>query len=457
MRLADFIRTDIEEILKQWDDFALTIRIGQAWDKSEARDHAREMLLVIAKDLDCPQTDHEQCDKSKGLEAGQTKETPAESHGLSREQAGFSINDVISEFRALRASVISLWTKANPTIEDGEVEDLIRFNEAIDQAVSESMISYADKKEMQTRLFETILSVSPDQLYILDLNSRFMFVNKATGYLYGMRVDEIVGKTYSDLNFPFAADVQQHLCEVAKTKKIFHGEFAHAFAPGPLRTFEYLLAPVVGENATVESIVVISRDITERKAAEEESWHDANFDLLTGLPNRRLFNNRLEHDVKHAQRTGQPVGLLFIDLDNFKEVNDALGHSAGDALLQQAAARINSCVRSTDTVARLGGDEFTVILTEFNEANQLDVVAKKIVDVLEKPFQIDESIARVSGSVGVTCFPQDADSPENLVRNADHAMYLAKRSGRNQVRFFAPLTNSESIPDLPPPLSASQK
>jgi diguanylate cyclase (GGDEF)-like protein/PAS domain S-box-containing protein len=441
MRLTDFIQTDIEKILKQWDAFALTIRVGQDWNKSNARDDAREMLLVIAKDLTDPQTDREQSDKSKGL-AYHSNETAADAHGISREVSGFSINDTISEFRALRASVIRLWTKANAATQPGDLEDITRFNEAVDQALSESMFSYATKKEKQTRLFETILSVSPDQLYILDLDGKFMFVNRATADLFGMSVDAIIGKTYFDLNFPFAADLQQDVRQVIEANRIIHGEFAHAFGSVTSRRFEYILAPVIGENKKVESIVVISRDVTERKAAEEETWHNANFDLLTGLPNRRLFNNRLEQDVKHSQRSGMPFGLLFIDLDRFKDVNDSLGHDAGDILLKQAAERINSCVRSTDTVARLGGDEFTVILNETNERNYLEVVAKKIIDVLEKPFQIYESVAHISGSIGVSRFPEDGATSAILVKNADHAMYMAKSSGRNQVSFFTPTANS---------------
>lgn len=437
MRLANFIHTDIESILNQWDKFALTIHVGEGWDIADARDHAREMLLVIAKDLTDPQTDRAQSDKSKGL-TSHSNETAADAHGISREVSGFSINDTISEFRALRASVIHLWTKAHAAMQGNDFDDLTRFNEAVDQALSESMLSYAAKKEKQTRLLETILSVAPDQLYILDLAGKFMFVNRATADLFGMSVDAIIGKTYFHLNFPFAADLQQDFQQVIDAKKLVHGEFAHAFGFAASRRFEYVLAPVIGEDKNVDSIVVISRDVTERKAAEEETWQNANFDLLTGLPNRRLFINRLEQDINRSQRSGMPFGLLFIDLDDFKDVNDSLGHDAGDILLKQTAERLNSCVRSTDTVARFGGDEFTVILDDMNEPKYLAVVANKIIAVLEKPFQINGSVAHISGSIGVSRFPENGDTSEILIKNADHAMYVAKSSGRNQVIFFTP-------------------
>lgn len=130
------------------------------------------------------------------------------------------------------------------------------------------------------------------------------------------------------------------------------------------------------------------------------------------------------------------MALAFIDLDRFKEVNDLLGHDAGDSLLKQAAVRILQCVRMADTVARLGGDEFTVILTEADEIQQAEQVAQRILDALDQPFQIGDQTVRVSGSIGITVYPMDAHSPEDLIRNADQAMYLSKAAGRNQLSFF---------------------
>ena len=448
MRLADFIRANIEPILQKWEEFALTIFPARNLDKDGLRYHAKEILLAIGTDLDNPQTEREQADKSKGLAIPPAKETAAEVHGIGRLTAGFSINETISEYRALRASIIDLWTKASSTMQNRESNDLIRFNEAIDQALVESLASYTAEKERQTRLFETILSTSPDPIYIIDLDGRFMYVNKATAEMCGMPPDAIIGKTHLDLGFPFATELQRHLQHVIKTNEIYRGELSYAFASGRGERFEDILAPVVSESGNIEAIVGIARDITERKAAEAKSWHNANFDLLTGLPNRRLFRDRLKQDVKYAQRTGLPIAVLFIDLDRFKEVNDLLGHDAGDSLLRQVAERINSCVRETDTVARLGGDEFTVVLTEVTQSKQVGIVAQKIINELARPFHILEDVVHISGSIGITRFPQDATIPEDLVRNADQAMYVAKSEGRNRVSFYTPTIRRDALARL---------
>jgi diguanylate cyclase (GGDEF)-like protein len=177
-------------------------------------------------------------------------------------------------------------------------------------------------------------------------------------------------------------------------------------------------------------------DISEKKQAEETIWRYASFDSLTGLPNRRLFQDRLEQEVRKAYREKGDVALLFIDLDRFKEVNDSLGHNAGDQLLTQVARRLTTCVRDSDTVARLGGDEFTVILTDLHGHTHVEHIAQKIITKLTKPFHLKGELAHVSASIGITLYPNDAVDPEDLVRNADQAMYAAKHAGRNQFRFF---------------------
>ncbi|WP_052452523.1 EAL domain-containing protein [Noviherbaspirillum autotrophicum] len=169
---------------------------------------------------------------------------------------------------------------------------------------------------------------------------------------------------------------------------------------------------------------------------EQETLRRANFDALTGLPNRSLFRDRLEYEVANSRRSGKMLALMFVDLDRFKEVNDLLGHDSGDALLRETAARIRSCVRSADTVARLGGDEFTVILTDLDDRAHVETIAQKILQALARPFLLNHEIIHVSGSLGITLHPSDGMEPERLLRNADQAMYVAKSAGRNQFSFF---------------------
>ena len=152
---------------------------------------------------------------------------------------------------------------------------------------------------------------------------------------------------------------------------------------------------------------------------------------MTGLPNRNMFYDRLSHDIKNTSRAGKRLAVLFIDLDRFKEVNDSLGHSVGDALLVEAAKRLSGCVRETDTVARLGGDEFTIILSGINDQRCAEMIIQMILLELAKPFHLNAKLAYVSASIGVTFFPDDAGTADSLMKNADQAMYAAKNNGRN--------------------------
>jgi len=434
MRLADFIRAEIEPILEDWEAFAKTILPARLMGKRGLRDHAREMLLEIADDMDSHQSNAEQTAKSQGRGPEDGEESWAEVHGGDRQTSGFSVMDTVSEFRALRASVVSHWTTAYPMVAGQQLEDLTRFHEAIDQAVAESLEQYTTEKEMETRLFGAILVASPDPIYVLDLDGRFIYANKATADLFALAPEEIIGKTTFDLGFPFAEDFKHNLERVIADQSFFRGKFVHTFASGKGERFEYLLAPVLDEYQQTEATVCISKDITEQALAEEKIWHNAHHDLLTGLPNRRLFLDRLEQEVKHAKRSSLPLAVLFMDLDGFKDVNDSFGHEAGDRLLADVAARLNDCVREVDTVARMGGDEFTVILAGVKQRKDVELVAQTIIDALAMPFPSAQQTVQISVSIGISFYPQDASSPAALLEAADKAMYKAKDAGSNRMK-----------------------
>ncbi len=177
-------------------------------------------------------------------------------------------------------------------------------------------------------------------------------------------------------------------------------------------------------------------DISERKKSEALIWQQANFDALTGLPNRRMLRDRLEQNIKKTSRAGLQLALLFIDLDHFKQVNDSVGHAMGDQLLIQAARRISACVREVDTVGRLGGDEFTVILSEMSDPERADQIAQKIVQSMSEGFRLGTEVAFVSASIGITLYPDDAADIDELFKHADQALYMAKDGGRNRVGHF---------------------
>lgn len=437
MRLSAFIRTNIETLLLAWDKFALSIESADKLDNLGRRDHAREMLMAIAADLDKPQTEDEQIARSKGqAPIDPDADTAAEEHGVDRLGAGFSINEAISEYRALRVNVLRLWIKqVDPTTAPDCLDDILRFNEAIDQSLGEALASYTTEKDMDTRLLKTILSASTDQTFVLNPEGRFVYVNAATTDLFDRPQQDVIGKTCFDLGFDFAASLQRNLMQVLSSGESYRGEFSYTLGAG--QHFEYILSPVLVKDAgsaeVVEAVVGIARDITLRKAAEDQSWHQANFDILTNLPNRRMFIDRLQQDLLHAERAGLSMAVMFIDLDGFKEVNDSMGHEAGDTLLRLVAQRMKECVRESDTVARMGGDEFTVALNEISAAEQVFHVAGKITDALCRPFTVHDMLVQISASVGVARYPADAKTPDELVNLADRAMYEAKRAGRNQV------------------------
>lgn len=198
------------------------------------------------------------------------------------------------------------------------------------------------------------------------------------------------------------------------------------------------------KNGKVTGIASLVDDVTQRKLSEEMIWKQANFDSLTDLPNRNMFHDRLAQEISKSSRAELPLALLLIDLDQFKEVNDTLGHDVGDLLLQEAARRISSCVRESDTVARLGGDEFTIILSGLHDKHKVDDIASKIIERLSEEYHIRGEVIHISGSIGITLYPNDTTDIDNLIKNADQAMYAAKKKGRNGFSYFTQSLQDEA-------------
>lgn len=187
----------------------------------------------------------------------------------------------------------------------------------------------------------------------------------------------------------------------------------------------------------VERALRTSETRRQDRLAEQEMHYRANFDSLTDLPNRTLMLDRLSQAMKKARRDDTSVLLMFLDLDHFKEVNDSMGHLAGDIVLREAARRIVSCLRDTDTAARIGGDEFAIILPDAHQGSTGKTVSNKLLKSLSRPFVLDSRKASISASIGITVFPDDGEDAEILLKNADHAMYAAKKSGRNAFIVFS--------------------
>ncbi|SHF52076.1 EAL domain-containing protein [Acidocella aminolytica] len=211
------------------------------------------------------------------------------------------------------------------------------------------------------------------------------------------------------------------------------------------RTLECHSSPMFGNNHEYYGRLWMFRDITARKRSEEIIWKQANFDSLTGLANRQLLHDRLEQEIQKAHRVGTKVALLYIDLDEFKHVNDTLGHDVGDHLLIDAAKRINKYIREADTVARQGGDEFIIVMGDLTDVDDISRTADEILEQLSLPFHLGAEKAYVSASMGITFYPDDALRAEDLMRNADQAMYAAKARGRNCYQYFTPSMQEHAV------------
>ncbi|MDZ4211907.1 MAG: diguanylate cyclase, partial [Methylotenera sp.] len=187
-----------------------------------------------------------------------------------------------------------------------------------------------------------------------------------------------------------------------------------------------------------ERMVGTHADISSIKKSEEVIWQQANFDLLTGLPNRRMIYDRLDQEIQKAKRSGLKVALIFLDLDGFNEVNDTLGHEQGDFLLKLAASRLVECMRGSDALARLGGDEFVLMVGDLGQSdlNHVEIIAQKVLEVLSEPFQLGHEVAYISASLGIAIFPDDASNTENLMKSVDQAMYASKQKGGRCFTYF---------------------
>lgn len=210
----------------------------------------------------------------------------------------------------------------------------------------------------------------------------------------------------------------------------WQGEIWNRRKDGSLFLARETITAIRDDGGRLQHYVAVLTDITEARQAEEFLIRQAYHDALTGLPNRSLFTDRLRHQIAYGQRQKTAMGVLFIDLDGFKDVNDACGHEIGDELLKMAAARLRVCVRESDTVARLGGDEFTAIVNDLENDNAAAHVAQKMLDQMSKPFPIGQHELNISASIGIAIFPRNGDTAAGLLKSADDAMYQAKRAGK---------------------------
>lgn len=283
-----------------------------------------------------------------------------------------------------------------------------------------------------------ILDETSSEIYIINAGTlKFIQVNRGARINLGYSMAELGGMTPLDIKPEFSESQFRKIIEPLKKGKsdriVF--ETRHRRANGTLYPVEVRIQLSKLESPPV--FVAVIQDISERKEAEEIIWHQANYDDLTNLPNRTVFFDRLQMAQMQAQRDNRMVALFFLDLDYFKDVNDTEGHSVGDVLLKEVAKRLRSIVRRTDTVARLGGDEFGIIQSSIRHVNDSAILAEKIIQGLHEPFDLGPKKVFIGTSIGITIYPIDDKEPEQLLCNADIAMYAAKDKGRGAFEYFS--------------------
>ncbi len=288
------------------------------------------------------------------------------------------------------------------------------------------------------RLADLVYRSSSEAMLVTDADNRIIAVNPAFTTVTGYSPDEAIGQSPSMLQSGrHGEEFYREMWHALNTTGAWVGEIWNRRKNGEEFPEWLTINTIYNADGKVQSRIALFADISEKKKADELIWSQANYDTLTKLPNRRLFIDRLEQGLRKAGRDKSLLALLMVDLDRFKEVNDNFGHHFGDQLLIEAAHRIQSCVRSSDSVSRLGGDEFTVMMTDLRGSADVDRVTQKILQMLAEPFHIEDHPVYISGSIGITLFPDDADTPVDMLKNADQAMYESKRLGRNRYCWFS--------------------
>lgn len=291
--------------------------------------------------------------------------------------------------------------------------------------------------EEQLRMNAAVFETTNEGIMITSPDTRIISVNPAFTEITGFTAEEVVGKTPQVFQATRQKEINyQEMWKILEQSHSWSGEIWNQRRDGTTYPQWLSIAAVRNSDGVLEQYVAVFSDMSQRKADEEKIRQQANYDALTELPNRIMLKRELQQVLSHCKEQKTACALLFIDLDRFKAVNDTLGHSVGDNMLQQVSQRLVSVIHENDFLARFGGDEFVILLQDIAESEDAAHKAKRVIDALRPPFQLAGRTLYIGASVGISCYPSDAENGEAMLRHADMAMYLAKDSGRNQYQFF---------------------
>jgi len=334
--------------------------------------------------------------------------------------------------------------------EQNQIRTILTVHDLTERKQAERLLA---ESEEQYRL---LIAAMEEGVVLQDENAKILAFNKSAERILGLSADQLLGKSSFDPDWysihedgsPFPGETHPVVVTL-KTGVPQSDVIMGIHKPdGRLTWISINVQPIFNEGQTTPyRVVATMHDITERKTAQERIEKLAHFDQLTGLPNRTLLNDRFRFALSLAQRRDENLAVMFLDLDHFKDINDTLGHNVGDQVLMELAERLKGAVREEDTLARQGGDEYVLILPA-TDADSAGLVASKLLDVVSRPCQVEQHELTVTASVGIAIYPDDGTSLESLSKNADTAMYRAKREGRNGVRFYTPEMQIHSARNL---------
>jgi diguanylate cyclase (GGDEF)-like protein/PAS domain S-box-containing protein len=329
-----------------------------------------------------------------------------------------------------------------------ELTQLADLNGVLEKEVLRS----SEKMDRQLLLLERAIESANDVMMIAEADPtmpRVIRVNRAFERMTGYARHEIEGRSPKMLQGPKTdPGTVTHIRSRLDARQPVQAELLNYRKDGTEFWVELNIQPVFNDAGELIYWISIQRDVTERKKAEEKIWWQANYDALTGLPNRFYYQERLAAAIERAEKEGTSVGVLYFDLDRFKQINDSLGHLLGDQLLKEVAERLKERLRGDDTIARVGGDEFTILLPTITHQGQTMAVAQKLLNALDAPFFIEGHELFVTASIGISIAPQDGSDITTLLKNADVAMYRAKEQGRDSFRVYNETMNARALDRL---------
>lgn len=320
--------------------------------------------------------------------------------------------------------------------------------EDINSALVKEILSHKQTGQ-QLHVAANAIENAAEGVMICDAGGRIVSVNKAFTRITGYEPEEVLGRTpESLLSAEQATAMRDEIARAMTQHGHWKGELQSRNKGGDTYVEERSVSAVKDEEGNIVNYIVLFSDVTKQKEDEQRIQYLAHHDPLTGLANRMLFQQRCEDALMRANRRSGKVAVMFIDLDHFKAINDSLGHAYGDEVLKNVSARLQECVRRTDTVARQGGDEFTVLLNEVGDSGDVALISRKILERLSDSFTVAGHEIYVSASVGISFYPDDGQNAVALIKNADAAMYAAKEQGRNNYQFFSAEMNAQALEAL---------